>query len=387
MRSNYFLLEKEHWSQLALIGYIVTSSIAFQAVAPIMLGAMVDELGFTPQLIGLTIAVTTFGVAIAGLIVPFIVERFGMLLLIRLGLATLIIVECFEAFTTDATTILIFRFVAGLAGGITYSAGLGAYAALKQPIRGFSTYTIVFCIFSGLVLLALPYIMDWGSLRMGYFTLIGLSFIGWLLTPVFKPFISKSKTRKIDTSIFQLLKHRNIIFTIVAYFALQGGSVALFSYLERIGVERAFSKEFIGFVLSLVGFFGLAGATLVTFVRDKIHPVRAVSIGFPFLFLSLFILYSTNMPIAFFVAILFFGVAWGFVLPFYQGLQASYDTKGRIVSIGAFTNMMGQSAGPAMAAVLVSYTAFSEVIWISVVLYTLSILTVIPAILGIYPRD
>ena len=80
MRSNYIPLEKEHWSQLALIGYIVTSSIAFQAVAPIMLGTMVDELGFTPQLIGLTIAVTTFGVAIAGLIVPFIVEKFGMLL-------------------------------------------------------------------------------------------------------------------------------------------------------------------------------------------------------------------------------------------------------------------------------------------------------------------
>ncbi|MCH2080866.1 MAG: MFS transporter [Saprospiraceae bacterium] len=379
-------MEKEHWSQLVLIGYIVTSSIAFQAVAPIMLGAMVDELGFTPQLIGLTMAVTTFGVAIAGLIVPFISERFGMLLLIRLGLATLIVFECFEAFTTNATAILVFRFIGGFAGGISYAASLGAYAALKQPIRGFSTYTIVFCIFSGFTLLTLPYIIDWGRLQMGYFMLIAFACIALLLTPVFKPYVSKSEARKVDTSVFQLLKHRNIIFTIVAYFALQGGSVALFSYLERIGVERAFSKEFIGFVLSLVGFFGLAGAILVTFVRDKIHPVKAVSIGFPFLFLSLFILYNTDMPIAFFVAILFFGVAWGFVLPFYQGLQAAYDTKGRIVSIGAFTNMMGQSAGPAMAAILVSYTTFSEVIWISLVLYILSVLTVIPAILGIYPR-
>ena len=76
-----------HWTILAIYGLMITSSIGFLAVTPVMLGGMVDHLGFSRQLIGWVAAANSFGVAMAGLTVSFLIQRFRTMSLIRLGLS------------------------------------------------------------------------------------------------------------------------------------------------------------------------------------------------------------------------------------------------------------------------------------------------------------
>ncbi|MGB0840198.1 MAG: hypothetical protein ACPGXL_08660, partial [Chitinophagales bacterium] len=71
---------------------------------------------------------------------------------------------------------------------------------------------------------------------------------------------------------------------------------------------------------------------------------------------------------------------WSFTMPFYQAIQAKLDTQGRLVSIGAFLNMIGQSFGPASSSFLIGEgTSFYYAIWISIALLLLSLILILPS--------
>lgn len=344
---------------------------------------MADQLGFSKQIIGWVIATNTYGVALAGLVVAMILPRFGILNLTRTGLSIVIITEITSAFITDPTQMLVIRFIAGFCGGLTYASALSAFAALAQPVRGFSTYTIVYCVFTFLIMLILPLLIQTYQLRSAFFMLAFLNLLALALSSTLKPFNIKNRKHKLDASVLKLLSNVPVFATVLAYFALQSGAVAIWAFLERMGNEKGLEPTFIGFVLSLTGFCGLVGAILVKTLRDRVNLLRAVLLGFPFLPLGVLILYLGASPLTYVIAILSFATAWGFVLPLYQGVQAAYDLKGRIVSLGAFTNMLGQATGPALASALLGSAAYSNVVWISFGMFAISIISIIPAILGL----
>lgn len=375
-----------HWISLTVIGCIITASISFNAVSPIILGGMADQLGYSKQLIGWVVATNTYGVAMAGLIVAMILPRFGILNLTRIGLSILVITEILSAFITDPSHMLILRFIAGFCGGLTYASALSAYAALAQPVRGFSTYTIVYCVFTFLIMLILPQLIRTYYLRGAFFLLAFLNLVALAMSSVLQPFNVKNRKHRLDASVLKLLTKAKVFATVLAYFALQSGAVAIWAFLERMGNEKGLEPTFIGLVLSLTGFCGLVGAVVVKMLRDRVKLLKAVLIGFPFLPLGILILYFGASPFTYIIAILFFATAWGFVLPLYQGVQASYDPEGRIVSLGAFTNMLGQASGPALASVLLGASAYANVAWISLSMFAISIAAIIPAILGLQNR-
>ena len=74
---------------------------------------------------------------------------------------------------------------------------------------------------------------------------------------------------------------------------------------------------------------------------------------------------------------------WAFTLPLYQSIQAAYDPRGSIVSLGAFMNMLGQATGPALASVLLGVSPYINVVWISMVMFVISIGSILPAALGL----
>ena len=377
---------KEHWLTLASIGFIITSGVGFLAVSPILLGGMVEQLGFSKQLIGYITAINSLGVAIAALIVSVVIPRFGILNLVRTGLLVLLLSEIGASFSTTPASMLFFRFIAGLSGGLTYASALSALASISQPIRGFSTYTIVFCSLSSLTLFALPFIINQFSLSAGFLLLGSYAAIGLLLSGFLKHFTPKSQGQKIDASVLKQLGRKSIFFTVLAYFALQAGAVTIFAFLERIGNEKGFSPAVIGLSLGLSGLCGIAGGILANTLRKRLGIQQLLWIGFPALGICLLIFYFGINPLSYVLAILIFAIAWTFILPIYQSIQAAYDTEGKIVSIGAFMNMLGQSSGPALASLLLGASPYINVLWISLVMFIISGLSIIPSILGLKSR-
>lgn len=373
----------EHWPSLALIGLIVTSSISFQAVSPAMLGGMVDQLGFSKQIIGWVVAVTAFGVALAGIFVSFLLPRFGSKALVRVGLSVLIVSEIAAAFVSTPAFMILLRFVAGLFGGLSYASALSSFAGLKQPVRGFSIYTIIFCLFSALILFLLPQLIANHGLRAGFFTLAFFAFFSLLASSILTPYSNNAKRQKVDQRVLRLLGKREIFFTVLAYFALQAGAVALWAFMERIGVERGHSTEFVSLVLSLTGIGGILGAILVNVLRNRLGLLKAVLFAFPVIIISILSLLFTEGPNQYLIAIFAFATMWGFTLPFYQGVQAAYDPQGKIVSLGAFMNMLGQASGPALASMLLGNHPYVYVVWISLGMFAVSLVTIVPAILGL----
>jgi predicted MFS family arabinose efflux permease len=378
------MAKQQHWTSLSIVGFIITTGLGFQALSPIMLGSLADTLGFSKPQIGLVLSVATLGVAVAGFLVPFIIDRWGVRILVRLGLTLLLAMHSILAFQTQFEWFLVLHFIAGIGGGLTYASALSILASLDEPVRGFGIYTITFCTFSAIMLFSLPYIVQPFGTKGGYLTLVALNVLALIGTRVLQLFPSeRTKGRGLDLDVLRLLKRPGIPQTVMAYFALQAGAVGVFSFLERIGVEHGFAPEAIGTGLSMASLSGLLGAVLVNTFRSRVTPLRAVMLAFPVFFTSLVLFKVATSYLFFVMAMLLFHVAWGFVLPFYQSVQASYDKKGRVVSVGAFTNTLGQSTGPALVALWIGTGSYMGALTVAVIMFVLSISLIIPGILGL----
>lgn len=362
---------KEDWISLSQVGFILASSIGFSLVAPIMIGGLADVYAFPKQILGLVTSAQAIGVAISGIVVAMVVQRYGIKKLARVGLIGLIIIEIIASFTTTPNNMLFIRLLAGLAGGLAYASSLSSFASLEKPVKGFSTYLIVFCILSAILLFSFPFFIRRFGLHAAFYVFACQAAIGFSFTYIL-PTKPSGARQGIDVKVFRLFKNPQILAAVVAYLALQGSAVSMFSFFERIGNEKGLSPSFIGIALSLVGFCGLLGGIIVTVFQNRL-TARSSILGIAPVFLSsLVIIYLSQNPIMIMVGMFLFGTSWGFILPFYQGIQARLDSEGRIVSLGAFTNMLGQALGPALVALLLGSAAYANVSWIAMGLLIVS---------------
>lgn len=369
---------KEHWLPLTLIGFLVTASVGLNTVAPILLGGLVDQMGWADNMVGWLLACNTLGIGVGGIVVALTIHRFGMLKLARIGILLLVGVEILVAYTTNLYVLLPLRFVAGFVGGITYASALSAFAGLANPARGFSIYIVAYCILSALLLFGFPALLVLVPVKVGFFILAAIAFLGFLTTPLLRNY--QQETPEKEFSIGFLLSKPVALTTVIAYLCLQAGTTATWSYLERMGQESLFDTQFIGLVLGSAGLFGILGAYIAIPASKKNWLIPYLVVGVLGIMLTLSVVFYFRISWVYAAAIMVFALFWSFTMPFYQAIQAKLDTQGRLVSIGAFLNMIGQSFGPASSSFLIGEgTSFYYAIWISIALLLLSLILILPS--------
>lgn len=365
------------------ISYIITAGISFSTVVPVMLGALVDELAVSTHYIGFFTAINTLGIALASLAVSILLRRYSAYHIVRAGFLLLLAAEISEAVIKVPTFLMVLRFIAGFAGGLIYASGLSLFAQLQKPVRGFSTYSILFSLFSATLLQALPILIGQFGIRAGFLSLALVELSAVMLLPVLKQFRPKLPITGAEQKEIKAPIGAGAIFAVVAYFALQGGAVSVWSFLERLGNEREFSTVNISMMLASVQLGALTGATLIRSIMHRLTLLQCALLPFPTLITSLLMLYFAQSYVATFAACGIFAISWGIYFPFYQTVQALYDKKGRVVSLGAFMNMIGQSTGPAVATLFIADKTFAHVTWVGITMLSLSFVSLVIAVTGL----
>jgi len=74
------------------------------------------------------------------------------------------------------------------------------------------------------------------------------------------------------------------------------------------------------------------------------------------------------------------GLAWSFLIPFYQEMQAKSDPLGRVVTLGTIVNMAGRATGPIFPALFLGGMAFENVLYLSIAAVVLSMIFIYPVL-------
>ncbi len=363
--------------QIILNSFISTTGMGMLTILPMMLGGIVDELLLDRTMVGWIASVNIIGVGIGGIIASLYIGKAPLVKIVRIGLIGLILFEIASIFTIQPNYLLMVRFCSGIFGGLIYAGALGAFSGLKDPIKAFGIYVVVYCIWSGISLMSLPFILYHFGINGGYLLLAFMGIISLFLSPVINQLAQNIKEKSFDSLSF-LLSKQTVILALLAYFAMQMAGGTIWAYTERIGKEAGLNQETIGLTLGAGTFLSMFGGLLVFYLGNSKGLKWPIIIGLITMAVSGLLLYWGEMPLIFLLANGLLGGAWGFLIPFYQQVQASLDVQGKVVSLGTIVNMAGRSFGPALSALLLGTAAFINVIWLAVLALVLSFMFLIP---------
>lgn len=374
--------EAPHWRTLVQLGFIASAGFSMILILPVALGGMVDLMGFSNQTIGWIAAANALGIALGALYVPLSGARFRLMPSIRLSLLGLIIIDFSCAFLESSASLMAFRLFSGMLGGVLYAGILRVLAGLPKQERGFGIYVITYCSWSAILFFLSPYLLAWGGVKALFYMITGSGIIAYLISPVLRPFHTKTITVEADTLSY-LLRQRPVLTSLISYLLLMAASGAFYAYVERIGNANGLSASFIGMALSNSNFAGILAGILVYRLGNKFGLTLPIMGGIGLLTVCFLIINWIPTRIIYFLSV--FGVSgcWGFLIAYFQKVQSVVDLDGKIVALGATINLGGRAIGPALVSFFIVGNNFDAVIIFSVVSVALCVILLLPALLKI----
>lgn len=374
------------WFTLSKLGYIASAGFSMILLLPVALGGMADLLGFSNQTIGWVAAANAAGIALGALYVPLSGDQFKLMPSIRWSLLGLILIDFSCAFLTTSSSFLLFRFLSGLLGGVLYAGILRVLAGLPRQERGFGIYVIVYCSWSAVLFFVAPYAMEWGGIPALFYLIAFSGVIGFLISPVLKPFQTKTIKVQADTLVY-LLKQRSVMISLLSYLLLMAGSGAFYAYVERMGNANGLSASFIAMALSNSNFAGILAGFVVFRLGNRFGLTIPIMGGISVLAICFLLINWIPDPWVYFASV--FGVAgcWGFLIAYFQKVQSIVDLDGKIVALGATINLGGRAIGPALVSFLIVGNNFDVVITFSLICVVACVVLLLPALLKIDRRQ
>lgn len=149
-------------------------------------------------------------------------------------------------------------------------------------------------------------------------------------------------------------------FAIVGVVCMSLAQSMLFSFVERIGIERGFGGQRVIFVLVAIGFVNLTPAVLAALLQYRL-PARAVAVAGPIaqVVLAFMLTQSTSFaPYAVAASLLVFVMIFAHTFVF--GMIAAADPAGRAVALTPAMLMTGSALGPLLGGTLVLHFGFES---------------------------
>ena len=368
---------------IALLAAVTPAAVV---LGPIVVGAYVDDLGFSPQQAGYLISAELMGAGLATLIAYFAISRFNWHLILRAALAVCLLLNLISAFQTAHGALIPIRFVYGLSFGTIMTMTIVMVGMTKDQERNFGYWSMGQVAFAVLGFAVFPMFLSNFGVK-GVF--IFLAAIMALLQLLVSNLPSKGHDEhKRGLSSLSAEAKRIAPIGLIALLFFYIGIGGAWAYVERIGNQAGFDPQFIANVLSGSAIVGVFGAMLAAWMSVRFGRFFPSAFGYLMIGASIALYFGTNATIVFAIASLLFKFAWWFLTPFVLANLTTLDPSGRIAVLTNFVIGFGLGFGPAIAAWLLgpeptdgsAALDYNRVVYLGVACVVVSFLLLIPVI-------
>lgn len=334
-------------------------------MAPVLVGAMVGKLGFSPSQAGLVISAHLGGIGLIGLPMTLLVQRPVWRKLLAVAIPILAALFVVAAFVTDPTLLAVTLFGAGLAGGVAVSITLPIMARSRAPTQAFAWWVVLQLAMGAAGVALLPFVVESSGLRGAFLILAAVMGAMALMLP-FIP-AGPGQSAGPDTAPATRLSKLDGFLGLAGLYAFYVAVGAVWTYFERIGDAAGLEAHWIATTLSIATLFGVVGAGLAAFMPVKLGNLGPLEAGVVVLLAALAIPFGPLTGGVYAGSAILFKVAWTFTLPFLLGALSKVDASGRLLVLANIIIGLGLASGPAVAASLVRPGVFSGVLLLGVV--------------------
>jgi len=339
-------------SIVAALTLLATIAPAAAVLSPLLVGAYVTDMGFTPQQGGKIIAAELIGAALSSLSTFFLISRvnwhkilYGALLIMFIGYVTSCVVTTFDVF-------LVVRFISGLALGTLMTMTIVVAGMMKDPERAFGFWSLGQIIFAVIGFAIFPKFLPMIGLD-GFYIFMAIAMVLLVFPARFMPqagIINNNESGTVTASKWMVGIGALAVF--LFYTAI--GSV--WAYVERIADQAGLEADTIGYVLSISSLLGVIGAGAATWISTKYGRFLPSAAGYILVGIGILLLFDLTSLIFYVLASLVFKFAWWFTAPYLLASVTSLDTSGRVAILVNFVIACGLGLGHAMGAQVLTFT-------------------------------
>ena len=356
-------------SDRALIAFMLSASIAstigglpFNSL-PVMLGSMADSFALDPKAVGLMGSICFAGYLLGTLGAPFWINRLNWRVLTVASAIGTAGSFALSSQVEDLTTLYVVWALIGFFASTMTCLGMRVLSDLPNKVRAFGVRQGVELSVTAAVLFALPplviasYKYPGAALALaGVVALLGLSAF-WVPPHALAPASRmQAGLRSVNSRAWLCL---------AVLFVFLTGNIALWAFLERIGVAIPVAAAEMGVVFAVLKLLGGVAAFSVAAVGDRAGqraPYVVVLVGVA---AGLALLAGANgfLLFAFGAWIWEFWFTCGCV--FQAALVARHDDSGRAVVLIPAVFALGSMVGPGFAGYLVAGGSYAPLLWLA----------------------
>jgi predicted MFS family arabinose efflux permease len=333
------------------------------AVQPMVVGALVDLLHFSPRQAGLVASAELSGFSAAGIAMLWVVQRADRRWLALSGVLLVVIADLYACTVRDFGAMVVVRVLAGAGAAIAYSIFPLLAASSSRPERIFGIINASSIGYAGLFVWLAPRLLALCALP-GIFVAMAVLALAVSASILWVPPVnacsaqeSHSKTETQEAAAANGAQGASlgpITLLLSATLCLYIGHGSIWAYQERIGVAAGLAAGQVGSLLgSSMLLWGVAGSLLATWLGLVFGRIWPQLLALVTSIVAVLLLIYGGQPVTYGVACALVALSWFYGLPYLAGWLAALDKLGRANIACMLVSTAGSAAGPALAAQLI----------------------------------
>ena len=359
---------------LAAANYLGSIGALTIVILPGIVGVIADSLQLSPGQVGLVMSADIITMAAAMGITAFLIHKSNWRVLAVAALVVLLAGSLLSIQANSYQTMILARLIAGIGEGMAVSVAFAIFGGTRNPDRQFGIYLVVILSLAASLLYFIPAILAFGG-KTYVFAVISLLiainflFVPWLPISHGEEHSSLIKEEKPLPYVLVGLG----LATVFLYFMAQGEAWA---FMERIAANAGLSGQTIGTSLALSNIGGIAGALIAALVSVRFGRAWPIIISAVISIAGLVVLSGDINGLSFGMATMLYIFGWNLTQPYFSGIMAELDPKGRVVVMMGAVQTAGLGLGPGVVGLMIHDNDFSSVSILGIVLILLSLITV-----------
>jgi MFS transporter, DHA1 family, inner membrane transport protein len=369
-------------ASVVLVVWISGVAACFINFQPLIVGAFVTFRGVSESDSGLVASVNMLGMLLGMMLCAARIHRWNLSTVFVVALIVMGIGDALTPFVPKLEYLYAVRLLTGIGAGIALS-GVATFAAgSAQPDRVFGMTLVAMGLMGGIGLLALPYIFDTFSFRVGMLAVASLSFITLALfryLPGAPDERATTATHAPAPSALRTIASKPTLLLLGVLGLFYVANNGVWAYYERIGVNVGVDAKEIGMALSAGTLAAMFGGIFAATVGDRLGRMIPVGAGLTMAIGGALILHTAFDFTTLLISVMLFLGSTGLVTPYVLGALAAREDTGRLAIVGTAAIYGGMFLGPALAAWLVRSGDYATLVIASVALCSVSLALAIAA--------
>lgn len=348
--------------------------VLIAGLQPQLLGSLEQEGRVGPMLLGIIASAELLAMGIGAGIAGLMFDR-APLRLVTLAATVLLIASDLATSVVPGVAIVVARMMAGTSEGVLIGVTIGFVVRTTHPARWSGVYLATqtlaqFALATALGLWIVPIAGAAGGFRaLAVVSMIGLVAIPWLPRR-FSPLTRDDGNGRVPPRGWLALSG------VLLYLAF---IVAAWVYVEPLARAQGIGGRTLALIAPLSLVMQVAGAGVATLIADRIRAAPMIGAAVAANLIVLAVMGAPVGPTLFLIATSAFGFLWLFAMPFQIPLVIAADPSRRAASLIGGAQLIGSSAGPFAAGLIVGDGRVSVVLWLSGVCALLALATLIGA--------